>query len=512
MKTKFFISIILILLSIVGYSQPTFSRVIDTAYVESLTTDLSGNFYLNGFVSTIDSSDFIVAKFDNQANLQWAKGFDIGKYEQNGSIVNKSDTLFIGTSIFKQQLERNIPLGIKLTTNGDTLWSRAIDLGMQWQNTFAHYCPDNGFLLSGSGFNDGQYVFGLIKLSHNGAIEWTKAFAFGVDMKLYIKAKQANDGSIYVSGVFAPNFGSGYKGLLFKFNAFGNLLWSKSVYNPAKSFSTLCDLVLENESVVLYAFDDYPAILKLDSSGEIIWSYSYLLSNSGTINNLDCGIVATSTGYAFITSFFSGGAFAMIDFEGKLERISNIALDGVGVQGMPDGGFLLYGNGPIGGIKNAGSQIGLIKCDSLGSTDSCIYSSNAGFETSNYSIEDLIPKPLVGYQSFPSSFYIRSINLLKYPGCVDFLGGIADNTQSTFQLIASPNPTSGQFELSFSDNQNHKVSSLEVVNALGEVVYQSCNSFSSTLSIDLSHQASGIYLMKAYANDKVFVAKVLVID
>jgi len=76
-----------------------------------------------------------------------------------------------------------------------------------------------------------------------------------------------------------------------------------------------------------------------------------------------------------------------------------------------------------------------------------------------------------------------------------------------------PNPSNGIVTLNFSDQ--FKVSKIEVLNDLGELVYSAENSDckkNCTQTIDMSSFKKGIYLFKIVANENIFTKKILLIQ
>jgi hypothetical protein len=403
-----------------------------------------------------------------------------------------------------------------MNLNGDTLWSRSIDFGPESVASSAYYCEDNGFLVTGWANSLGE--IGVAKLTANGDLVWAKTY-MNNDLSANPRSiKQLDNGNIVIVGDFS------------NFNGFSLTLDSNGNTGVAKQYSLtnaaalrFNDFIPNNDGMVLYFTALRTYLAQIDVEGNPVWAvgedrgnFIWPMDEERASPKL---IKTNDNGYIFVNpgdwSYSPNSIAYKTDSIGHIEWATYLDMPLQGIFPMNDGGYLAYGNGPIIGVKSTKinePQIGLVKIDSTGYSDSCSYPINFTESPIELVVSDVtITESYSGTLVF-KHLEVTDVNLLKRSGCVDFIGGIGETNPIQFQLIASPNPTSGQFELSFSDNQNHKVISLEVLNALGEVVYQSFNSFSSTLSIDLGHQARGIYLMKAYANDKVFVAKVLVID
>lgn len=76
--------------------------------------------------------------------------------------------------------------------------------------------------------------------------------------------------------------------------------------------------------------------------------------------------------------------------------------------------------------------------------------------------------------------------------------------------IIYPNPTKGLFYINFENNTSN-VLKVEILNTLGQVIYQNSTLNSSKLTVDISSYSKGLYFVKAYYNNSnVFVSKITV--
>lgn len=94
-------------------------------------------------------------------------------------------------------------------------------------------------------------------------------------------------------------------------------------------------------------------------------------------------------------------------------------------------------------------------------------------------------------------------------GCTttsDSTTGVRQLPEINDQLNIYPNPTSGQFTIELSGNQNGYV--VEVFNVLGELVYQSASIHSQKI-INLNHQPDGMYFVYLKSDNRVEVEKLL---
>jgi hypothetical protein len=85
--------------------------------------------------------------------------------------------------------------------------------------------------------------------------------------------------------------------------------------------------------------------------------------------------------------------------------------------------------------------------------------------------------------------------------------GVKSNIMFDENIIVSPNPSNGLFNLT---NPDQKEISVEVVNSLGQVVYKEAKAGGTNSSIDLRGKASGIYFMKLRFEGNEVVKKMIV--
>ncbi len=502
--------------------QPYFAKVFDTAQAYSIVRTIDNNYFMAGiYYSNYSRNGAALIKIDNNGNLLKAQKFGNNYATVFSHIIQSGDNYIIAGRVGLIETSNTGFLCVKINNNGDTLWTKAIDFGLTAQAIKVCQTSDMGCILTGnvSLNNAPNSKIAVAKLDLNGNLEWAKTYALGNNTNYSFTVKQMNDGS-YIVGGYAENFPPYVgMGVIMSLAADGSFQWSKAYSLATGEGVSVADVLIENDGFMLYLASFTPMLVKTDFSGNVIWAKNYALFSSVNFDNHSVpGLLKTSdNGYAFVSMSWWGnpGSFTKTDANGNTLWSYMMDLPTSAATTMEDNGFLVVGNGPLIGVKSPTlwqSQIGIVKTDSTGYAYYCSQASGVPTEPVTLIEQTLNAVVASGATLKSTSITIGDLLMSAREGCVDFIGGIADDTPGTFQLIASPNPTSGQFELSFSDNNMHKVSSLEVVNALGEVVYQSFNSISSTISIDLSHQARGIYLMKALANDKVFVAKVLITD
>jgi poly(3-hydroxybutyrate) depolymerase len=94
---------------------------------------------------------------------------------------------------------------------------------------------------------------------------------------------------------------------------------------------------------------------------------------------------------------------------------------------------------------------------------------------------------------------------------VNCASGIKENENNAYFSI-SPNPSNGKFNIKIAaENGVKEIGTLEIYNILGEKVYSINNLKNQTSNeIDLSNVQQGIYCVKIYHNEKIYIEKIVI--
>jgi len=238
----------------------------------------------------------------NNTALKWTKNFGGSDYDFATSIVQitSGDYVFTGNT---RSADGDVP-GVrqgfdawlsKMDVNGNKVWSQTYGDHDDDYGTSVVATPDGGFMIVGYTFVNFQNYAWAIKTDANGNKVWQKDMGTSTDAKP-LSMVATNDGGYLFVGYTST--GSNRDGWVKKIDVNGNQLWSKtfggssedqivSVFKNSDGSFTLSGFsssrdgdLPENKG----SFDGW--ILKIDASGNKLWSKSYGGSDEDNLNGI----------------------------------------------------------------------------------------------------------------------------------------------------------------------------------------------------------------------------------
>ncbi len=495
--------------------QPTFSKVYyddfgnEQAYGVAITTD--SNFMVAGE----RDQNGLLMKVDAGGNLLWSKKIGNDDNTRFTAIIPTNDSNFMLMGSCKNALsaQKDIFL-VKVNVLGDTLWSKAIDLGADGYATSIKQTNDQGYIVCGTVL---QYVtppytnMFVLKLDAGGGLSWVKKITCANRENKANSVKQLPDSGYIVMGSIEEYTGSTFinNGCLLRLKADGTLLWARSL---GPSPMNGLDVVLTHNGFVCL-FDlglaNGCAIAKTDLSGNIVWSKRNYQYSSNMINSVVPPILCATGDGGFV--YRSGDSFGpthlvKIDSLGQLAWSKFVYLIIFHVLQTPDSGILVLGNGPIYGIKTnltTNQQIGMIKTDAHGNNlVSCVYDQTITSDTILMTSVAVTCTTATGGTIMPKHPVMENIILSVINGCVAYLGSIGEN--HALQITAYSNPASNTLFIEIENgNENAELSMYDVH---GRLVLQQVLQSSAT-QVDISRLSSGLYIIKLLTVEGVGVKK-----
>jgi hypothetical protein len=399
----------------------------------------------------------------------------------------------------------------KISSNGDTLWTRVLTNPNMQYNTYlsASATVDSGAVLVARTSTSTSVGYFIVKYSANGELLWSKVVEGLEVTDTPCVIQSLADSTIIVS---VPN-GLNECAVLHLLSD-GSLDWAQRypdvIIQDIERVDTT--VVFSGRSVSQYV----PVLVKSTLDGTIQWAKSYSQSFGGGVIDVcvrqDSTFVMTSGEQAFMGYAISANK------DGVAALQLNLALASFAVQNSAHKGIFLIGNGPIYGVK-VGSlmtnyHIGVVRADSvLNTSDGGFFSCSWGVSQAFSSDLSLVPITFTPQNSgtlspVNAAFQYNDLILDSYIGCVDFLGGIEENSIEK-EINIFPNPSNGVFHI---EQLSQHSLEMEIFDIHGRSIERkTMHTLQDT--IDLRVQKAGIYFYAVRRDDgQVKSGKLVILD
>jgi uncharacterized delta-60 repeat protein len=285
---------VLLLLSFNSYAQITeqwarrYSSSGDySAKYSCMAKDNSGNFYLGGYVVSIDNNrDYLIVKLNSNLDTVWTRSFrgtDNSGDEVTAIAVDKNANVYV-TGFANGNGTGNDILTIKLNTNGDSLWTRFYNYIANEDDNGTSIAVDtlgNVFVTGESDANAtnvDNFDYITIKYDPSGTELWNKRYgAVGNDKAVKVLTDLV--GNCYVTG-------RGYNGIddnyvTIKYNAAGTQQWIKAYDGGGDDQAA--SMAIDSTYTNIYVTgrsdngnnDDIITIKYNTSAGTLLWTKPY---------------------------------------------------------------------------------------------------------------------------------------------------------------------------------------------------------------------------------------------
>jgi Secretion system C-terminal sorting domain len=286
MKIKFKIVALLIIFAVNATAQTYFNRLYDYDGTHTMLNTAStsielgnGDFLIGGikFLPTFGALHFIRinANGDTILTKQYPK-LNCGYYTAIGnSLIKCSDGNYAQAGAYSDSgsIYRNALL-VKLTENGDTLWTKQYG-GSNFDNAnVVCQTPDSGFVLMGvtQSYSIGPASdFYLIKTDSLGNFQWQRTYGTSL-------AEDCVSGQITLDGGYILSGHRNNQLYLVKTDSNGNLIWEKVYAGTAgqafvKQLADSTYIMVGAKLVSGLAYQAYMA--KLSKTGILLWENTY---------------------------------------------------------------------------------------------------------------------------------------------------------------------------------------------------------------------------------------------
>lgn len=371
---------------------------------------------------------------------------------------------------------------MKITPNGDTLWTKTLDIGDgdEFANRLIN-TKDNGFAIVGQVCNklETNCDMYLMKLDSNADKQWYRTFTWSANFwENPTSVIQTQNGDYYLTSATlnrSTNIQSGY---LVKTNEFGNLKWQKLTDNEGAVGTYLTNISIGNSNTLLLCglmgFGSYTKgwLLRVDTSGVYILNkkigentkYTSLVFAQEINDNI---YVQGETNAYHSNKDFNRTCLYKYTSTGEVvwKRVYQDSLNVRGVyityqtKQTLDGGFTMigFGDNPKDTFKN--QDVWFLKVDSIG----CLYDN-----------------------------------------CLSM--GVESEVQAGSDFIVYPNPSNGIINLKSDKN----ISKIQLIDAFGRIVYEDIHFNNQPISI--SEFVSGIYVLKAETIEGKFITEKIILE
>ncbi len=514
-----------------AYSQQnTFSKVLfDTTFniTESASIPaFDGGYLIAGTYNKYEYNNTethrgLIIKVDTNGDLLWSKTIGDTLYDPlmrsfsfNSIDYTKDSCYIMCGSFYNNNSTNNEGVCIEIDTQGDTIWTTTLVTEHNLELNSISQTYDLGYIVVGTitSWDNFQEKLFVAKLSPNGIIEWSKIYS---NTNTSIKGNRViknSDSGFMILGNSNDNYWDHNNCFLIKLSNNGNIIWANNYkFNneSGENFLMFNDFILLDNGVLLFASKARnPALIRVNSTGSILWEKTYGDGYGRHHNNRKAFYwdirpklsVLRSGDYVFTSGFpgdyASHNYLIKTDTAGNPIFSSSLEIASVNVHETNNKELLIIGNGPIpegkGYRKDRNPEIGFIQTDSLGIGEpfsECVYGEVAvhiGYDTIN--VEPITLTVENAGDNKHTFFDITSLNLLQRSGCVGRIGGVAEYKIKK-PLKVYPNPASGLVTF---ESINDKTGRLLIFNTLGKnIINQKTENYKTTL--DLSGFGAGVY-------------------
>jgi uncharacterized delta-60 repeat protein len=267
---------------------------------------------------------------------------------------------------------------VKLYSSGSVAWTKTIGGSGDDQANSVVQSSDGGYIVAGytTSFGASGADMYVVKLGSGGNVQWTKTIG-GSDDDFANSVIQSSDGGYVIAG-YTQSFGAGgYDFYVVKLDGSGNVVWTKTIggsnSDVANSIVQSSDggYVVAGETLSFGASGRDIYVVKLDSSGNIVWTKTIGGSRDDFANSV---IQSSDGGYVIAGYTQSFGAGGWDIYVVKLDSSGNVIWSktigggdadvAYSIIQSSDGGYIVIGRTQSFGA--GGYDVYVVKIDSSG--------------------------------------------------------------------------------------------------------------------------------------------------
>lgn len=244
---------------------------------------LDGGYIAAGYID-LQSSDILLLKYDASGALEWAKATGNDAADYATSVQQTADEGYVVTGGSWHNSDHSELVLLKYDSSGALSWATAVGGVDQWaRGDSVRQTPDGGYIVAGeTRFNDGRWKDVLVvKFDAVGAITWIKVAGGGAESNETAESvSPTTDGGYIVTGyTYITDQMSDI--LLLKYDSLGELCWAK-LTGSRQCSDHAAAVVQTTDSGFLVAgttwkpgtYTSYTDIFlfKYDEFGELLWT------------------------------------------------------------------------------------------------------------------------------------------------------------------------------------------------------------------------------------------------
>ncbi len=484
-----------------------------------------GGFISTGYISNFGggSDDFYLVKTDANGVVAWTKSYGDTSADDANYAIQTTDSGYAITGPSFSYGGQTVLL-IKTDASGNVSWAKAYgtgDAGSDAQSSSMKQTADGGYIITGyvSNYGAGNDDYYLLKTDASGNIQWSKTYGGGGNDDASCVAL-TSDGGYIICGT-TTSFGDTTTGNIYivKTDGSGNLLWSKDFgsndgMDMANSIQQTADKGYIITGVTMGpAFGEFATLLKTDSTGNIVWTKAYGTNDVSSDASASSVSQTADGGYIFtgyISNFGAGSDdYYLVKTDANGDTLftktygSSSADDADFVIQTGDGGYAVAGN--TFGFGALGQHLYVVKTDSLGNSP-CHQGNTATVINGNitFSVFSTIDTVSTGGVA---SVVVPIMATGGAPTDLCATTTAVHELVNTAEIGVSPNPSSGQFEITSSV----LINDIAVYDVTGRMVYSRTIN-ADNAGLDISREAKGVYLLRLVSVDKDIIVKKIVVS
>src|SRR5215471_552638 len=387
----------------------SFATAYSATVAESVSQASSGSFVVGALCDGgACNGPATVLRVDSSGNIQSQAQYSYGAVPQSTalSIIKATSD---GGAIYAGQPQSGCPAQnlqdcgaiVKVDSTGTVQWANDLLFATSPTSPPPKTWPfdvqqtsDGGFVLVGYATAPGSiYNPWIAKLSSTGQVQWTHLF---VDSNSYYSSaysvRQTADGGYLVGGVVIYSVTPSYSEseiTVFKLDSTGTLVWQHNYAAGEDAYLQSLALTSDGGAIVsgtVYtqaSTNNYPLLLKLDSTGNTQFARTYLPSGSISDLNIASAQQTSDGGYAFAGYYFQNTIYDERAWIVKTDASGTVQWNKIygpdvqysdryfhSFQQTSDGGFIAAGS--TNQFNNSGgNSLWLVKTDSNGNISNC---------------------------------------------------------------------------------------------------------------------------------------------